>query len=177
MAKVLIIVPHDRFRDEEFTAAYNALVDESHTVQIGSSHHTEATGHFGLVVKPDVNIGFVEPKDYDALVFIGGRGVEEYFTESKIHNLIKNFVTERKIVGAIGLAVELLSYAGVLAGKRVTCHPDLIQSIQGAGAYYTGRQAEIDSDILTSIDERTKDAFAEELIKALRFADERGRLS
>jgi protease I len=177
MAKVLIVVPHDRFRDEEFISVYNALTSASHQVQIGSSHHTEATGHFGLTLKPDVNIAFVEPKDYDAVIFIGGRGVEEYFTESNIHNLIKNFFTERKLVGAIGLAVELLSYAGILAGKRVTCHPDIIQSVQGAGAYYTGRQVETDGDVITSIDERTSEAFAEGIIKGLDYLRERGRTS
>lgn len=169
MAKVLIVVPHDRFRDEEFEAVFNELSRSNHEVQIGSSHHTEARGHFGLIVKPDINISFVEPKDYDAIIFIGGRGVEEYFTESSIHNLIRNAYHERRLLGAIGLAVELFVFSGIIAGKKVTCTPDIISKVQSAGAYYTGRPVEIDGDIITSIDARTKDEFAKAALKALDY--------
>jgi protease I len=171
MAKVLVVIPHDRFRDEEFEAVIGKLGNGKHQVSIGSSHHTEAQGHFGLIVKPDVNIGFVEPRDYDAVVFIGGHGVEEYFLESGIMNLIRSFFYEKKLIGAIGLAVELFVYAGIITGRKVTCLPELIERVQGAGAYYTGRPTELDGDILTSIDNRTKDEFAEAVLKALDYID------
>lgn len=172
MAKILIVIPHDRFRDEEFEAVYNEL-NNNHEIQIGSSHHTEARGHFGLVVKPDINISFVEPRDYDAVIFIGGRGVEEYFAESSIHNLIRNIYQERKLLGAIGLAVELFVYAGIIANKKVTCSPDVISAVQSAGAYYTGKPVEIDGDIITSIGVRTKDDFSKTISKAIGYLDTR----
>ncbi len=171
MAKILIVIPHDRFRDEEFQSVYDAVVASDHTVQIGSSHHTEAHGHFGLVVKPDVNIGFVEPKDYDAAVFIGGHGVEEYLLDSSIINLIRSFSYDRKLIAAIGLAVELLVYAGILSGRKVTCVPELIEKVQGTGAYYSGMPTEIDGDILTGTDYRVSTQFAEDLVKALDYVD------
>lgn len=173
MSKVLIVIPHDRFRDEEFEAVYNKLKSDGHELQVGSSHHTEARGHFGLVVKPDINISFVEPSDYDAVVFIGGHGVEEYFLESSVTNLIRTFFYDKKIIAAIGLAVELLVYAGIITGRKVTCSPELIEKVQEAGAYYTGRPTEIDGDIMTSIDNRTKDEFASDLSKALSYTDPR----
>lgn len=173
MSKVLIIIPHDRFRDEEFEAVFKVLTQGEHNVQVGSNHHTEAKGHFGLLVKPDVNISFVEPGDFDAFVFIGGRGVEEYFTESSIHNLIRNIYQERKLIAAIGIAVELLVYAGIISGKKVTCHPSIISDIQSSGAYYTGRIVEIDGDIITATDERAKDDFATTILKALDHVDPR----
>lgn len=169
MAKVLIIIPHDRFRDEEFEAVYNLLNQENHTVEIGSTHHTEAKGDFGLVVNPDINISFVEPSDYEVYIFIGGRGVEEFFIETKVHNLIKNAFHERKIIAAIGTAVELLVYAGVISGRKVTCHPTIIANVQSAGAYYTGRIVEIDGDIITATDVRAKDDFAKTILKAISY--------
>lgn len=171
MAKVLIVIPHDRFRDEEYEAVANRLNEDGHDVQIGSSHHTEARGHFGLIVHPDVNVGFVETGDYDAVVFIGGRGVEEYLTDSSIINLIRNFYYERKLVGAIGTAVELLVYAGIIVGKKVTCDPSLISEVQSAGAYYTGTGVEIDNDILTGEGIKSKDEFAASCAKALSYVD------
>lgn len=173
MAKVLIVVPHDRFRDEEFEITSRLLRSSGHEVEIGSSHHTEAKGHFGMILKPDVNIDFVETDDYDALVFIGGRGVEEYFSQSSIHNLIRNFYHQRKIVCAIGLAVELFVYAGIITGKKVACHPDIIDKIQAGGGYYTGKQAEIDSDVVTGVGERSGEVFAGKILRALDSIDPR----
>lgn len=173
MSKILLVIPHDRFHDEEYKAVYDALAAASHDVQVGSSHHTEAQGHFGLIVKPDINIGFVEAQDYDALVFIGGHGVEEFFLESSVINLIRSFYQDKKMIAAIGLAVELLVYAGIITGRRLTCPPELINIIQGAGAYYTGRPTEIDGDILTGIDAKTKDYFAADLVKALNYIEPR----
>jgi len=173
MAKVLIVIPHDRFNDSEFESIFNILKNSEHVVQVGSTHHSEAQGHFGLVIKPDVNIGFVEPSDYDAMVFIGGHGVEEFFLDTTTINLIRNFFYEKKLIAAIGLAVELLVYAGIITSRKVTCLPELINKIQGAGGYYTGRPTEIDGDILTGIDERTKDIFAQDLLKSLNFIDPR----
>jgi protease I len=173
MSKVLIIIPHDRFRDEEFESVFKVLTQGGHNVQVGSNHHTEAKGHFGLLVKPEVNIYFVEPGDFDAFVFIGGRGVEEFFTESRVHNLIRNIYHERKLIAAIGTAVELLVYAGIISGKKITCHPSIISNIQSAGAYYTGRIVEIDGDIITATDERAKAEFAETILKAINHIDPR----
>ncbi len=171
MTKVLLVIPHDRFRDEEFEAVYNKLVKADCNVQIGSSHHTEAKGHFGLIVNPDINVSFVEPGDYDALVFIGGRGIEEYLADSTIINMIRNFYYERKLIAAIGAAVELLIYAGVITGKKVTASPDLISRVQSAGAYYTGSGVEVDGNILTSEGVKAKDDFADSLVKSLTYID------
>lgn len=176
MAKVLIIIPHDRFRDEEFESVYNLLMQNGHIIYVGSNHHTEAKGDFGLLVKPDINISFVEPEDFDVYVFIGGRGVEEYFTESSIHNLIRNAYQSRKMIAAIGTAVELLVFSGIINGKRITCHPSIIANVQSAGAYYTGRIVEIDGDIITATDVRAKDDFSRTILKAISHIDSKGGL-
>lgn len=167
MAKVLIVISHDRFNDDEYRAVLNRLDNGTHEVETGSTHHTEAKGQFGLAVKPDVNLGFVEPDDYDALVFIGGQGAEEFFLDNTLMNLIHRYYTEKKLIAAIGLSVELLIYASVIAGHKVTCMPEMIQKIQGAGGYYTGSQTQIDRDILTATDDRAKDEFAEQLLRCL----------
>jgi len=173
MSKVLIVIPHDRFRDEEYEAISKALKSAGHEVMVGSSHHTEAQGHFGLLVKPDVIIGFVEPKDYEAIIFIGGRGVEEYVTDPEILNLVRNIFYERRLLAAIGMAVEILAYAGVLTGKKVTCDTSIIDKIQSVGAYYTGRGVEQDGEIVTGLGYKDSAQFAESIAKALRWRAER----
>lgn len=163
MAKVLVVIPHDRFRDEELQALLKVLSAKGHQVSIGSSHHTEARGHFGLLVKPDIDVDFVEVDDYDCLVFIGGRGVEEYVYDSVIMNLVRNFNYDRKPIAAIGMAVEILIYAGLVSGKRVTSDNATLPKVQSAGGYYTGRMVEVDGDLITGSGVDASEEFAEEI--------------
>ena len=169
MAKVLIAITHDGFRDEELDALLVALIEAGHTVSIGSTHHTEARGRFGKIVKPDVTMSYVEPRDYDALVFVGGHGMEEYLMDSAISRLVVKFHQERKILGAIGVAVEILVYAGLLSGKRVTSDPLTMSKIQDAGGYFTGMRTEWDANILTGSGYQAAEEFAQELVNGLKF--------
>lgn len=167
MSKVLLIIPHDRFRDEEYEAVTKVLKAAGHSVEVGSSHHTEAKGHFGLMVKPDVEISFVEPKDYDATIFIGGTGVEEYISDNTTIDLVRNFFYERKLLGAIGMAVEILAVAGILTDRKVTSSTNIIPKVQESGAFYTGRDVEQDGEIITASGVSAKDEFAKSIVSAL----------
>ncbi len=169
MARVLLVIPHDRFNDSEYQVMFRELSQAGHIVEVGSSHHTEAEGHFGLLVKPDINITMVEPTDYDALVFIGGRGVEEYLSESDVLTKIRNVFYERKLVAALGMAVEIFAQAGIISGKRVTCDIQTIPKVQYAGGYYTGSLVEEDDNLITGTGESAKEEFAKTVCAALEY--------
>lgn len=169
MSKVLIVIPHDRFRDEELSVLLNSLKESSHSYNIGSTHHTEARGQYGLIIKPDVEIKYVETSDYDCLVLIGGHGISEFGLDSGFIRLIADFYYDRKIIAAIGMAVSLLAYAGILTHKRVTCDPTTIPKVTDAGAFYTGANTEWDGDILTASGYQASEEFAKELLKGLKF--------
>lgn len=171
MTRVLLIIPHDRFNDEEFKTVFATLTSAGHQVEVGSSHHTEAEGHFGLLVKPDVNIIMIEPTDYDALVFIGGRGVEEYLSEGDVLTKIRNVFYEKKLVAALGMAVEIFAQAGILSGKKVTCDTQTIPKIQYAGGYYTGSLVEEDDNLITGTGESAKEEFAKTVCAALEYGN------
>lgn len=171
--KVLTIIPHDCFRDEELTAVKEHVTTAGFQFSIGSSHHTEAKGHYGLLVKPDITVSFVESDDYDALVFIGGRGVEEYLTDSNVMGIIRDFYQESKVIAAIGMAVEILVYAGILAGRNVTCDNQTIQKVQNGGAYYTGRLVQEDGNLITGSGVDAKDAFAKSIVSALEYENKK----
>jgi protease I len=173
MAKVLIVIPHDRFRDEEFTAIYNALKGADQEITIGSTHHTEAQGHFGLLVKPDINIGFVGPRDYAAMIFIGGRGIEEFILDTATQDSIVTASNEGCLICAIGMAVELLAYSGILNDKKATCDTGTIPLIESSGGYYTGSYVEMDGSVITASGIRAKDEFAQTVAKELKSRDQR----
>jgi len=169
MAKILLVIPNSRFRDKEYISVSEILKSSGHEVAVGSSHHTEAQGHFGLIVKPDINISFVEDSDYDALVFIGGRGVEEYFQNGPVLQIIRKFFEKSKIVAALGMAVELFIYANIIAAKRVTCDNSTITKVQHAGAYYTGSLVQEDGRIITGSGLDSREEFAKTVVLSLEY--------
>jgi protease I len=169
MAKILVVIPHDGFRDEELEAIMTKSKAAGHIVSVGSSHHSEARGAYGKIIKPDVQLSYVEESDYDCLVFIGGAGIQEYVSDGDISRLILRFTESRKVVAAIGMAVELLIYAGVLSGKRATADVTTAPKLADAGSYYTGKYTEWDSNILTGSGYKASEEFAEELVRGLEF--------
>jgi protease I len=176
MSKVLLVMPHDRFRDEEYKAVTETLNNEGHEVAIGSSHHSEAQGLFGMLVKPDVNVSFVESTDYDAVIFIGGHGIDEYINNSAVLMLVRNYFSENKVIGALGRAVEILAYSGVISGRKVTCDISTITKVQSSGAYYTGRLVEKDGNLITGTGVEASQEFAESVLYILNPGNPRGGL-
>ena len=52
--KVLMIIAHQDFRDEEFKEPYSLFTDEGASVVIASTDTGEAQGMLGMKVKPDI---------------------------------------------------------------------------------------------------------------------------
>lgn len=173
MASILIVIPHDGFRDEELKAVYETLKKTDHKVEVGSTHHTEARGHYGFLIKPDVNIQYVETGDYDCLIFIGGRGIEEFITDNNVLNMIKEAFNDRRLLCAIGMAVEIFAYAGVLSSRKVTCDTDTIPKVEGAGAFYTGKLVEQDGELITASGVEASQEFADHIVHSLEWRGQR----
>lgn len=173
--KILFILPHADFRDKEYTWIVERLDLEGIAHEVASSHQSEAQGRFGTIVKPDITIGFVSSGDYDAFIFVGGEGAKEYYAQPEIVKLVINAIITHKVVAAIGLAVPILGYSGLLAGKKVT-GPDNIQpEIESSGAFFTGRLVEQDGDIITANGPYATRELAEIVVKALEWSDESPR--
>lgn len=173
MAKILIVIPHDGFQDEELAAVLDVLKKNGHSVDVGSTHHTEARGHYGALITPNVNISFIEKDDYDCAVFIGGRGIEEYLDNSNILNMIQAFYSQHKLIAAIGMAVEILAVAGVISSRKVTCNTSILPIIQGAGAFYTGRIVEQDGWIITGVGPEAAGEFASQIASEMETKEKR----
>lgn len=170
--KVLFILPHTGFRDKEYIWLKERFDEAEITSEIASSHLSEAQGRFGTILKPDVLISFVSSGDYDAFIFIGGESAKEYYAEPTVVKLVIDAITTHKLVAAIGLAVPILGYSGLLASRKVTGPNTIKTNIEDAGAFFTGRLVEQDGDIITANGPYAMRELAESIIKALEWADE-----
>ena len=88
--------------------------------------------------------------DYDAVVFVGGVGAQEYWADSTAHAIAKAAVDSGKVLGAICIAPVTLGNAGVLSGKRATVWSSERERLEAGGAVYTGADVEVDGRVVTA---------------------------
>ncbi len=169
MAKyVLMVLAHNNFRDEEYTAARNALENNGAKITIASTLKNGAVGSQGLKLNPDLLIDDVNPEDYDAVIFIGGTGSSQYWHDVKAHEIAESANNSGKVVGASSHAAVTLAVAGLLKGKRATGHITVYEKLKVKGAEYTGKKIEVDGNIITSSGANAAKEFAQALTQAIK---------
>ncbi|MCJ7508427.1 MAG: DJ-1/PfpI family protein, partial [candidate division Zixibacteria bacterium] len=97
---VMIIAPKD-FRDEELLEPMTILLGKGAEVAVASSSLDTAIGMLGAKMKPEILVSNIKPKDWDAIVLVGGQGAREYWNDKVLHTILKDAVKEDKIIGAI----------------------------------------------------------------------------
>ncbi|KAF0133712.1 MAG: protease I [Candidatus Saganbacteria bacterium] len=147
MKKALFIIPQQMFRDEEYFEPKVILEKNGITVITASQQKGSAKGKFGKTANADISIKDVIVDDYSAILFIGGPGC----------------------YGAICAAPGILANANVLSGKKATMFADDGTLAKG-GATYTGKEVEVDGNIITATGPAAANAWAEAIVKMLKNA-------
>ncbi len=165
--KVLMIIAHRDFRDEEYQKPRQILEARGATVTVASSSLEVARGMLGAEVKLDILLKDVEVEAYDAIVFIGGVGAAEYWDDPTAHAIAREAVERNRILAAICIAPTTLANAGVLKGRRVTAFTSEAKRVEAAGATYTGAAVERDGLLITAHGPDAAAKFGEEIARAL----------
>ena len=76
----------------------------------------------GLCLDADVAITAVAAREFAALVIIGGRAPEYLRNDPSVLSLLHEFAKQDKCICAIGHGVQLLTAAGLTAGRSLTGH-------------------------------------------------------
>ena len=137
--KVLAVVPHTQFRDEEFFEPVKILTDEGAKVVVASTTVRMCYGMKGGTVQAEIAIADVKAEDYAALIICGGSSVPEFFwNDKKLHELATAMATAGKIVAAICLSTVVLAKAKLLADREATVYflPQAIEELKAGGAKY-----------------------------------------
>jgi protease I len=150
MAKILLVIAADQFRDEEYAHPREVLEGRGAEVVTASVAPGPCRGRFGLLARADVALRDVEPSAYDGIVFVGGAGSSCFFDDLDAHHIAREMLDSGKVVGAICIAPSTLAHAGLLEGVRVTSFPSQEEDLVAHGATYTGRAIEIDGHIITA---------------------------
>jgi protease I len=145
--KRALFVIYERFEDNELGIPRAILEDLGVVVTVGSLTANVMRGLAGTEVQPDALLADVHGGDYDAVVFVGGKGYQPDDLEGQ--RIAREAAAEGRVVAAICLGPLTLARAGVVEGKRVTTakEPD---ELKAAGAIVTFASVERDGNIITA---------------------------
>lgn len=169
MAKVLMIVAQQGFRDEELMVPQEVVKNAGHSVKVASVSRSKAIGSLGAVVQPDLAVHEANPEYFDAIVIIGGPGAPTLVENKEIINLLEQMNLKGKIICGICLAPMVLANAGVISGKNATVFPDrqAIDALRRGNAIYRDRPVIRDGNIITANGPDSAEEFGKEIVKAL----------
>jgi protease I len=167
MSLLLMVIPPERFRDEELFATRLALEVAGHAIRIASTRKGTCPGSRGGFAKAELALVDVKPADYDGVVFVGGGGSKVLWDNPEAGAIALEMDRKKKVVAAICLAPVILANAGVLRGKRATVSGTEAKTIAAKGAIYTGPGVTADGNIVTANGPKSSRAFGEKIASLL----------
>jgi protease I len=149
--KVLMVIPHTQFRDEEFFEPKKILEDEGAKVVVASTTARMCRGVKGGIAQAEVTIAEAKADDYAGIVVCGGPSVPEFFwNDKKLQELVAAMAGAGKVVAAICLSTVVLAKAKLLAGREATVYwlPQALEELKSAGATYVQETLLIHNNII-----------------------------
>ncbi len=165
--KVVMIIAHTDFRDEEYQTPKEILSQAGAKVTTASSSLEIAKGMLGAKVKPDILVSDIKVKEYDVIIFVGGIGAQEYWDDPTAQRIAQEAVKENKVLGAICIAPVILANAGVLKDKKATVFSTVKDKLKAKGAKYSSKPVEKSGKIITAQSPKEAKPFAEQIKKTL----------
>ncbi len=165
--RILMIIASKDFRDEELFHTMEVVEEDGGKVTVASTTLEPITGMLGATATAEVLLSNVDVEDYDAIVFIGGFGSQQYFNDATAHSVAMKAVEHGKVLGAICIAPSTLANAGLLKGVKATCYESERQNLIRNGAQYTGNSVTTDGDIVTGNGPEAAKEFGKALVDRL----------
>jgi protease I len=162
--KALIILPRNKFQDEEFLTVKSQLDKDHIEYNTAACCDKIATGSNGIRVRPDCTFDNIDFIDYDAVILIGGVGSIEHWHNKKVLGLLTKANRFGKLICAICLAPITLANAGLLKNRKATAYNSAATYLRSRGAIFTGSPIEISDNIITANGPEAAREFARAII-------------
>ena len=186
MAKQILLLAGDFVEDYEIMVPFQMLQMLGYTVHAvcpdkkagdqvrtavhdfeGDQTYSEKPGHnFSL----NATFSDINTAAYDALVIPGGRAPEYLRLNPEVLNVVRHFAQANKPIAAICHGLQLLSAAGVLAGRTCTAYPACGPEVTLAGGKFVEidvTAAYVDGNLVTAPAWPAHPAWISEFVKLL----------
>lgn len=171
-AKIAILAT-DGFEQSELFVPLEKLREAGAQVHVVAPEAGEIRGwkrkDWGESVKVDLTIGEVNVDEYDALVLPGGQINPDLLRVDKSAlQLIRLFLSAKKIVAAICHAPWLLIEVDAVRGRTVTSYHSIKTDMVNAGGKWVDREVVADAGIITSRNPDDLKAFVAKIVEEIR---------
>lgn len=167
LKRAVLIIPEVNYSEEELAKTKSGLQAGGVKVDVACTNIRQAKGNRGGSTIPDKSVADINVADYDAVVFIGGNGSQQYWDDPTAHSIAKEAAASDKVLAAICIAPVTLANAGLLDGKKATVWFSEGQTLTAAGADYTGKPVEVDGSIITANGPTSATEFAKKILEKL----------
>lgn len=169
---ILIVIAYKDFRDEEYFKTREVFESAGAKITVASNKIGEAIGIEGNTVETEVLVKDANPKDYDAVVFIGGSGALTYLDNEDSYKLAKETIIGNKVLAAICISPVILAKAGVLDGRKATVwtspvDKSAVKILEENGAEFNDEMVISDGMIITGNGPSASKEFAIKVMEVL----------
>lgn len=147
---IIMVVAGKDFRDPEYFETKEVLTNRGAVIKTASTAAEEAVGVEGGRAGVDLRFENINVEDFEAIIFVGGTGVTEYFENTEVLDLVRKFNSSGKLVAAICWASEILARAGILADKKATIWDGAKQALLSRNIAYSGEDITVDGNVITA---------------------------
>lgn len=135
------------------------------------------TASRGTVVVPDTDLDAALADSYDMVVLPGGLpGADHLNADPRIQALLREMAAEEKYTAAICAAPKVFATAGLLAGRRATAFPGVLEKLELTDVALDAAPVVQDGRVITSRGPGTAMDFALTLVELLAGRERRDQV-
>jgi protease I len=169
--KILFFIAQNDFHDEEYFIPRNIFLKEGFEVFTVSTRKELAVGSYGGEVEVDFSLEEVRINQYNAVVFIGGKGALKDLDNEEVYKIIRE-ISPSVVLAAICIAPLILLNAGVLENKKATVWSSSlnrlpIKMMKEKRVLYIEENVVCDGNIITANGPEAAENFATKIIENL----------
>lgn len=186
MAKKILIVTDDSGESYEILYAMHRFQEAGFKTHIAATQKKLINGVIhdfcpgwntyvekpGYLIQADIALSSVKAKDYEAVMFIGGRAPEFLRHDAHAVDLVKKFHEQGKWIFAICHGIQILIAAGLGAGLKLTCYSNVRFELEQAGGEWVDKQCVRDGKIISAQTWESHPEFYREIFAAFEEKEE-----
>jgi len=165
MAKIMMWVAQNGFRDEELFMPQAIFIENGHIIQVVSHQAGNARSKFGKEISV-AGLDSTTIQDYDAFLLVGGPGSMDYLNDGLLHSCIRSAFDAKILIGAICFAPNILAKTGILNGINATVWGDN-NILKEAGANCINNDVVASGKIITANGPDAAKNWANAIVKSL----------
>lgn len=171
--KILMVIAHNNFRDEEFLIPKEIFENNNYNVDIVSDRKCISTGKLGYQINIKKSFEDIQNKidEYCCISITGGNGSKDFLWENKIlRNIIIDFYNKNKIIAAICISPIIFAKANLLKNKRVTFYKndkEAYEIMKQSQCIIENEDVVVDGNIITSNGPESSRIYGNKIIEIL----------